>query len=389
MKTLKRKILNGCDLLDGEIAFNMLSGKRLGLISNSCALLKSGKTVAFKVNDKYNLRALFSGEHGFNTQKQAGGFDNEVFTERETGVPVYDLFGGKESLAKAEKIFKKLDCVLFDIQDIGTRYYTYQYTLLDALHLCKKTNIELIVLDRINPLGCLRVEGNLLESSLVSEVGRVEFQPTIIGMTIGEIALWYNDILNINADVKVIACQGLKRDLLFENTDLTFVPPSPNMKNTDALFLYAGTCLFEGTNLSEGRGTKKPFEVFGAPWLEPEKVIDYLKSLPNAEKAAFKGLELLPCTFTPTFSDYDGVKCHGIEIKIKDKNKVNMFETGLQLIRAVRAIHPDKFEFSEHLTNLAGTKKILDYDFNPHKYINFQKKELEKFKNSAKKYFIY
>ncbi len=386
---MKHKVFNGCDLLHTLKAKDLLSGKRLGLISNSCALTRDGKTTAARVNELYNLCALFSGEHGFNTKKQAGGFDSEVFKESETGVSVYDLFGGSEALNKAEEVFKTLDAVLFDFQDIGTRYYTYQYTLLDALYLCKKTNTELIILDRINPLGCLRVEGNLLENDCISEVGRVAGQPTVTGMTIGEIALWYNDVLNISADIKIITCQGLTRALLFEDTDLTFIPPSPNMRNIDALFLYAGTCLFEGTNLSEGRGTEKPFEIFGAPWLESSKVIEYLNSLSNEEKAAFEGLEFLPCTFTPTFSDYEDVKCNGIEIKIQDKNNVNMFETGLQLIKAIRELFPDKIEFSEHLGNLAGTKKIYEKDFDPYQYIKIQKAELEKFKNAVKTYLIY
>jgi len=386
---LKKKLLNGCDLLNSEFALNSLSEKKIGLVSNSCALLKDGKSVAVKVNEKYNLCALFSCEHGFNTKKQAGGYDEEVFTEKETGVPVYDLFGGKEAIEKAEAVFKTLDTILFDIQDIGTRYYTYQYTLLDALYLCKKSNTQLIVLDRINPLGCLRVEGNLLETNCISEVGRVQGQPTVSGMTIGEIALWYNDFLNIGANVKVIACKGLTRDLLFEDTDLTFVPPSPNMRNLDALFLYAGTCLFEGTNLSEGRGTEIPFEIFGAPWLNTEKIIEYLNNLPDEEKTAFKGLMFIPCTYTPSFSDYEDESCDGIQIEIINKDAVNMFETGLQLIRAVRAIHPEKTEFSKHLINLAGTNKILDINFNPHKYICSQEKELEKYKNLVKKYFIY
>ncbi len=386
---MKKKVFNGCDLLDSKSVFYMLSGKKIGLISNSNALLKNGKTVAIEVNEKYNLCALFSAEHGFNTKKQAGDFDKTVFIESETGVPVYDLFGGKEALDKAEKIFEVLDCVLFDIQDIGTRYYTYQYTLLDALYISKKTDTELIILDRINPLGCNRTEGNLLEPDCVSEVGRVAGQPTVSGMTIGEVALWYNDFLNINANVVVISCEGLTRDLKIEDTDLIFNPPSPNMRNIQALFLYAGTCLFEGTNLSEGRGTEVPFEIFGAPWLNSQKVIDFLANLPEEEKTAFKGLHFTPCTFTPVFSDYENEKCHGIQIEIINKDYVNMFETGLQLIKAVREIHPDKIEFSEHLTNLAGTKKILDINFNPYKYIISQKNELESYKKSVKKCFIY
>lgn len=389
MKTLKKTVLNGCDLLYSEAVCEILSDKRLGLISNSNALLKNGKTVAYEVNKKYNLCALFSGEHGFNTQKQAGGFDNEVFTETETGVPVYNLFGDETALEKAEKIFEDLDCVLFDIQDIGCRYYTYQYTLLDALWLCKKTNKELIVLDRINPLGCDRTEGNLSEEDCISEVGRVAGQPVITGMTIGEIALWYNGYLNINANLRIISCEGLTRDLKIEDTDLTFVPPSPNMRNISALFLYAGTCLFEGTNLSEGRGTEKPFEIFGAPWLDSEKVIEHLNNLSDKEKTAFKGLIFTPCSFTPDSSDYMNEICNGIHIEIVNKDDVNMFETGLQLTKAIKEIHSDKFELSEHLFNLAGTRKILDSDFNPHKYIEAQKEYLRTFKNSVKPYLIY
>lgn len=386
---MKHRVLNGCDLLDTVKAKEILSGKRLGLVSNSQALTREIKTTANEVSSLYNLCALFSGEHGFNTKKQAGCFDSEIFQESETGAPVYDLFGGEKSLRKAEDIYKTLDAVLFDFQDIGTRYYTYQYTLLDALCLCKKTDTEMIILDRINPLGCLRIEGNLLEKDCISEVGRVQGQPTVTGMTIGEIALWYNEHLNIGADIKIIACEGLQREFLFEETDLTFIPPSPNMRNLNALFLYAGTCLFEGTNLSEGRGTEKPFEMFGAPWLEPKKVIDYLNALPNEEKSAFEGLEFLPCSFSPTSSDFEGVKCNGIEIKIKDKNSVNMFETGLQLICAIKELYTDKIEFSEHLGNLAGTKEIYDKYFNPYQYIKTQKYELEKFKNATKSFLLY
>ena len=386
---LKHKIFNGCDLLHTLKVKNLLSEKRLGLVTNSHALTRASETTASRVNELYNLCALFGGEHGFNTEKQAGGYDADVFIDKETGVPVYDLFGGEISLRKAEEVFKALDAVIFDFQDIGTRYYTYQYTLLDALYISKKTNTEMIVLDRINPLGCLRVEGNLLESDCVSEVGRVAGQPTITGLTIGEVALWYNKHLNIGTDIKVIACEGLHREFLFEDTDLTFIPPSPNMRNLDALFLYVGTCLFEGTNLSEGRGTEKPFEMFGAPWLEPKKVIDYLHFLPDEEKSAFKGLEFLPCTFTPTFSDYKNELCNGIQIEIKDKNHVNMFETGLQLIKAIKTLYPDKVEFSEHLGNLAGTKEIYMDEFNPHQYIKTQETELEKFKNERKSILIY
>lgn len=386
---MKQRVYNACDLLDTQKAKNLLSDKRLGLISNSSAITRNTLSTAAKTAILYNLSALFGAEHGFYTTKQAGGYDKDVFTDKETGVPVYDLFGGKEALEKAEAVFRNSDAVLFDLQDIGIRYYTYQYTLLDALFLCKKTGIEIIILDRINPLGGLRVEGNCIEKDCISEVGRVAGQPTICGMTIGELALWYNSYLDINANIEIIRCEGLDRGTLFEDTDLSFAPPSPNMPDLDTVFLYAGTCLFEGTNLSEGRGTQKPFKLFGAPWLEPKRFKDYLYSLPREAKADFSGIKFTPCEFTPIFSDYKGEKCYGLELCIKDKNAVNMYATGLHLISALRELYPEKTVFNEHLVNLTGTKKILKSNFNATKYLNTQSAEIEHFLIERKKHLIY
>ncbi len=386
---MKQSVLNGCDLLNSRKSKDLLLGKRIGLITNTAALLKTGETTAYHLNNLYNLRALFAPEHGFKGLLQAGGHEKTVIRDTNTQVNIYDLFGGESSLEQAEVITKELDALVFDIQDIGTRYYTYQYTMLDGMMLSKKVGIPFIVLDRINPLGFSNAKGNCLETNCISEVGRVSGQPTFCGITIGELARWYNIYLNINTELHIIPCENLNRQTAFENTDLNFTPPSPNMRNLNALFLYGATCLFEGVNISEGRGTIKPFELFGAPWIEPKKVFDYLTALSPKEKNAFGGIDFKPCEFTPTFSDYKNEKCYGLELIIKDKKSVNTFTTGLILIKTIRELYPDKFEATEHLANLSGTKEILKPDFEPIEYSKKQKPLLRKFDKEVKEYLIY
>ncbi len=386
---MKRTVYNACDLLDSKRAKELLSGKRLGLVTNMSGVTRDLKSSSSRIASLYNLSAIFTPEHGLRGTHQAGGYEESQFSDPETGVTVYDLFGGKLALRKAEKIISSLDALLFDIQDIGTRYYTYQFTLLDVLNISKSTSVPLIVLDRINPLGANDIKGNLLEPDCISQTGRVPGQPTVYGMTIGELALWFNDYMAINADVTVLPCDGLTRALIFEDTDLLFVPPSPNMPTPDTIFLYAGTCLFEGTNISEGRGTTKPFELFGAPWIEPERLIEGINLLPPEAREVFEGIVFRPCSFIPTFSDYKGELCNGLQLHIRHKKSVDMYATGLYLLSVIRDLYPKKIEFTDDLAMLAGTKKILKEDFNPLFYLNSQKTEIDNFREQRKPYLLY
>lgn len=386
---MKNKVYNGSDLLDTAQVRSMLSGKRLGLITNMSGVTRDLKSTSSVFASLYDLCALFGPEHGLQGAQQAGGYDKDVFIDTETGVPVYDLHGKGESREKAETVFSELDAVVFDIQDIGVRYYTYQYAMLDAMKLCAKNNVPMIVLDRIDPLGGINVSGNLIDEDCLSGVGAVPSQPAVCGMTIGELAKWFNAHLSIGADITVIPCEGWERSMWLDDTDLMFVPPSPNMPALDTITLYPGTCFFEGTNLSEGRGTTKPFELFGAPWMEPKRVIDALYALPCGAHEAFEGLVFRPCSFTPTFHKHAGEMCSGIQIHIRERKSIDMYALGLYLLTILRELYPDKCEFSQFLPKLVGTQKIMQRDFDAAAYLKEQKLEIEKFREERTVHLIY
>ena len=386
---MKTTVYNACDLLDTQAAKKLLGGRRLGLVTNMSGVTRDLKTTSSAFHKAYDLCALFGPEHGIRGAAQAGGHDSEAFCDPETGVPVYDLFARGDAREKTEAVLSSLDAVVFDIQDIGVRYYTYQYTMLDAMRICKNAGVPFVVLDRLNPLGGVRVEGNLIDADCTSGVGAVYGQPAVAGMTVGELALWYNDHMDVHADVSVLPCEGWRRDLSFDDTDLLFVPPSPNMPTTDAVFLYPGTCFFEGTNLSEGRGTTKPFELFGAPWMEPERVLDALNTLPAEAKEAFAGIVFRPCAFTPTFHKHAGALCGGLQLHVRSRAACDMYAVGLYLLDVLRRLYPDTVEFSRFLPHLVGTNAVLDTDFDMHAYLASQKKPLAAFCGMRREYLLY
>ena len=384
---MKAKVYNGCDLIDSTEAKALLCGKQLGLITNMSGVTRELKATSAILNEKYCLKALFGPEHGIRGAAQAGGHDGSGAIDSETGVPIYDLFG--KGRTEAEKVFASLDAVVFDIQDIGVRYYTYQFTLLDSMRLAAKSNIPLIVLDRINPIGGINICGNRIDEDCVSGVGAVVSQPALCGMTMGELALWFNSHLSVCADISVVRCEGWERDMWFDDTDLLFVPPSPNMPSLDTNILYPGTCFFEGTTVSEGRGTTKPFELFGAPWLNPNKVIDAMYSLPLEAKETFSGIVMRPCAFTPTFHKYAGELCSGIQLHVKERNAIDAYATGLYLLKVISDLYPAECIFNESLARLVGTKKVFSKDFDVASYLASQKAGLESFKEERKAYLLY
>ena len=198
---MKHSVYNACDLLDTAAANALLGGRRLGLVTNMSGVTRDLRTTASEMKKHYDLCALFGPEHGIRGATQAGGHDNEAFCDPETGVSVYDLFAHGDARAKTAEVLSSLDAVVFDIQDIGVRYYTYQYTMLDAMRICRQAGVPFIVLDRIDPLGGVRVEGNLIDRDCTSGVGAVYGQPAVAGMTVGELAGWYNDHLSVGADI--------------------------------------------------------------------------------------------------------------------------------------------------------------------------------------------
>ena len=370
---MKNKVLCGADRIvcDG-LSFN----GRCGLITNHTGVVKDLTSTVDVLKDKCELVALFGPEHGVRGDKQAGE-NVSYYTDEKSGIPVYSLFG--ENISEAESVISSLDTLIFDIQDVGARFYTYQYTLTDSMKICAENAVKCIVLDRPNPLGGIKAEGTILNRCFSSFVGRFS-TPTRCGLTIGEFAMMMNETEGIGCDLSVIPMQGWKREMYFDDTDLVFIQPSPNIPTVDTAFSYIGTCIFEGTNLSEGRGTTKPFEMIGAPWLKSRKVIEMVGEC--------DGVILRECSFTPTFSDYKDIFCHGIQLHITDRNLYSPFSVGIKLFDIINRTHKE-FEIEPFLFNLIGTDEIIKPDFSAEDFIKKESKKTAEWQNFSKKWYLY
>ncbi len=369
---MKQTVFNGIDIIarDGYC----FKGK-CGLITNHTGVLRDLTSSVDILKKMCNLTALFGPEHGVRGDKQAGE-NIDCYTDEKTGLPVYSLYGNKD---EATKCITMLDTVIFDIQDVGARFYTYQYTMTDTMKICAENGIDFIVLDRPNPIGGIKAEGTVLDRKFSSFVGRFP-TPTRSALTIGEFALMMNDSENIGCNLTVIPMEGWKRELLFDDTDLLFIPPSPNIPSADTALCYIGTCIFEETNISEGRGTTKPFEIIGAPWLDGERIIEKLGKL--------NGVILRECSFTPTFSDYKNEFCHGIQLHITDREAFCPFETGILLLDTIRNTHKE-FEMSGDLSNLLGTDEIFRSNFNTEEFLIRQAENTKQWQKLSRNWYLY
>lgn len=373
MKTTKNQVLCGADRVacDGI----SVSGK-CGLITNPTGVLRSLTSTVDMLKDRCDLTALFGPEHGIRGDAQAGD-SVSAGTDKKTGLPVYTLYGSGSTLG--EEMLTALDTVLFDIQDIGARFYTYAYTMTDSMRLCAANGVKFVVLDRPNPLGGQKAEGNILDRRFSSFVGRFP-TPTRCGLTIGEFARMMNETEGIGCDLTVIPLLNWTRDLYFDGTDLPFIQPSPNMPTVDTALAYIGTCIFEGTNLSEGRGTTKPFEMIGAPWLDTEAVLSVM--------GPQDGVILRECGFTPTFSKYSGTFCRGLQLHVTDRDSFSPFAVGLRLLCAVRKVHRE-LELNPFLANLLGTDAIFSECFDAEAFLEKSAAEVELWQKESQKWYLY
>lgn len=315
----------------------LLAGKRLGLITNATGVtrgLENAVDLMAAATD-FKLVALFGPEHGVRGDAQAGAAVADQLDAR-TGLPVYSLYGATRKPTPA--MLAGLDALVFDIQDIGARFYTYPWTLALVMEAAREAGISVIVADRPNPIGGTEVEGPVLDPALASFVGAYPI-PIRHGMTMGELALMMNTEYGIGCDLTVVTCAKWRRGKDFSQTGLPWVPPSPNMPTLDTAFLYPGTCLIEGTNLSEGRGTTKPFELIGAPFIDGATLADQL----NQRNLA--GVRFRPAHFTPTFSKFEGQRCAGIQVHITDRSRLAPVETGIAILREVARLHGQDFSF--------------------------------------------
>lgn len=373
MNTAKQKVFCGADV----VACDGLSFQgKCGLITNHTGVLRDLSSTAAMLKGRCNLTALFAPEHGVRGNIQAN--ENVLsYIDRKTSLPVYSLFG--DNVEESEKVISSLDTVIFDIQDVGARFYTYAYTMTDAMKLCSKNNVKFVVLDRPNPLGGTKAEGAVLDRRFSSFVGRFP-TPTRCALTIGEFALMMNETENIGCDLTVVPLQGWKRDLYYDDTDLVFIQPSPNIPTIDTAFVYIGTCIFEDTNLSEGRGTTRPFEMIGAPWLNSEAVIERM--------GRQDGVILRECSFTPTFSDYKDSFCHGIQLHVTDREAFEPFAVGISLLEAISKTHSE-FEIDPSITKLIGSDEILKEAFDAEAFIKREQQKVEEWQKLSQKWQIY
>jgi uncharacterized protein YbbC (DUF1343 family) len=274
-----------------------------------------------------------------------------------TGLPMHSLYGaGEASLHPRPEMLQGLDAVVFDIQDVGSRYYTYVWTLLHMMQACAPLGIEVIVLDRPNPIGGLDVEGGAIHDDYRSFVGRVSL-PNRHGMTVGEIARMVNDTEGLGCRLSVVTLEGWSRDMYYDRTSLPWVLPSPNMPSLDTALVYPGMCLVEGTELSEGRGTTRPFEVCGAPY------VSYAEAHALAEvlgKEDLPGVRFRPIVFAPTFHKFAGKRCGGIQLHVVDRKTFRPYLTGVAVVRAFRQLFPAAFRWRTREYEFVTDKLAFD-----------------------------
>ena len=380
----KRSILSGADALLSEPYLLRELGQfsSVGLVTNPTGITKDARPVYEALRELCPLTALFSPEHGVRGDRQAGA-EVEEYVDEATGLPVYSTYGPGRS--RAEEVTASLGCLLFDIQDIGSRYYTYQYTMTDCMRTAAAHGVPVWVLDRPPMIACVP-EGNLLDPAFSSGVGRFPI-PARTGMTVGELALYLNEKAGIGCDLTVIPCQNVVRQMFFDEGDLPFVCPSPNLPSVDCALIYAGTCLFEGTNVSEGRGTTKPFELFGAPWLDSAALRRELTELGDA--GVLPGCLFRETAFTPTFSKYAGELCRGIQIHVTDRRTYRPFDTGVYALSLIRCLHPDRYADRSFLSNLFGSDLIRREDFFPAEYLPSLAESLAGYREETARFRLY
>ncbi|MBR3794487.1 MAG: DUF1343 domain-containing protein [Clostridia bacterium] len=346
---MKAHVLSGIDRIDNVA--HLLDGKRIGLMTNPTGIDHNFNSTIDVIAKRFNLTALYAVEHGIRGDIQAGEHVENCVDEA-TGVMVYSAYGKNSHFT--EEMLDAFDVLVFDIQDVGARFYTYMYSMAYALEACNRTGKAMIVLDRINPLGGVRTCGTIHNRRFSSFVGDYEI-PTQHGLTIGEMSLYVKDFLKLDrVELTVVPLEGWKRSMRLDETDLPWVAPSPNCATLDAATAYIGTCIFEGTNVSEGRGTTQPFQVIGAPFLNGQKLAQ------RANAHGLPGVHFRPVSFCPTFNKHQGAMCHGVQVHVTDVETVNMFEAGLVLLDEVRVLAGDRFEFLCSSIEVDG-KKVDSY----------------------------
>ena len=322
------------------VAGGTLKHKRVGVVSNPASVDGQFAHIVdtFATSKDVKLGAIFGPQHGFRSDVQDNMIESSHARDARRGVPVYSLYS--ETREPTAEMLKGLDALVVDLQDVGSRIYTFVYTMANCLRAGKKHGVPVIVCDRPNPIGGATIDGPMLLTGFESFVGQFPI-PLRHGMTIGELARFFNDACGIGADLTVMAMDNWKRSMHYDDTGLPWVMPSPNMPTLGTAVVYPGTVLFEGTNVSEGRGTTRPFELIGAPWVDAELLAEKLA------KHSLPGVYFRPTVFEPTFQKHAKQPCGGCQIHVLDRDKYPAVESAVAILIEMRAQNPATFQWRQ------------------------------------------
>lgn len=375
------QVLNGIDVLE-RTGFKQLEGLRIGLVTNHTGRNLGGKATidVLKEAKNVNLVALFSPEHGIRGELDQAKINDSV--DEKTGLPIYSLYGDTRR-PKPEQL-KDLDAVVFDIQDIGTRFYTYISTLQNVMEEAAKAGKPVFVLDRVNPINGIDVEGPLADEDKLSFVATHTI-PVRHGMTIGELAMMFNKERAINSDLRVVKMENWSRGFWFDQVSQTWVNPSPNMRSLTEATLYPGVGMLEYTNLSVGRGTDTPFEVIGAPWIDGQKLAKLLNG------RGLPGVRFVPVKFKPNASVFKGEDCGGINIMVTDRRAFRSVRTGVEIAVALRRLFPNEWKSDRYLgliVNRESFDRVVRSD-DPAEIESGWKAQIDAFSRRRAQYLLY
>ncbi len=364
---------------------SVIEGKRVGLITNQCGVDRQMRHVIDLLPKVPGVKvtALFALEHGVRGMVQAGGKVVDM-TDPASGIPVYSLYG--QTRRPTTEMLKNVDVLVYDIQDVGVRFYTFISSMGECMEAAADRGIPFVVLDRPNPLADVLIEGPLLDIGRFRSFVGAYAIPIRYGWTPGELAGFIRDGIRKDLKLTVVRMKNYKRSVWYDQTGLQWIAPSPNIPSLATAIVYPGMCLFEGTNLSEGRGTTQPFEMIGAPWLESYKLVEDLAAL------KLPGALFRPASFTPTFSKYQGEECQGIQVHVSDRRRFDAVRVALHILTAIKKNHPSQFQWRDSIDRLAGTdtlRKAIDTGTPVDKILASWQPDLNRFDAVRKRYFLY
>ena len=356
MPSSSKAAQSGLEVLERQ-DFAPLRGLRVGLVTHPAAVtadLRSSMDVLSSASG-VRLTAIFGPEHGLYGQEQ--DLIRASSAEGLVGLRCHSLYGDSvDSLQPTDEQLQGLDALVIDLQDVGSRYYTFQATMLLCMEAAARRNMLTVVLDRPNPLGGEAIEGPTIQTGYESFVG-IHPIPIRHGMTIGELARLYHTERGLAGELLVIPCEGWRRSMTFDETGLPWVMPSPNMPTLNTAFVYPGQCLLEGTNLSEGRGTTRPFELCGAPWIDPQKLIERLCA------STCPGVVFRPVWFRPTFQKFTGQMCGGVQLHVTDRGAFQPVRTSLFLLTTLREVSGSRFDWRRETYEFVSDRLAIDLLF--------------------------